>query len=350
METKNMFKPLTTLVLSLIFTGNVYAENVTITGAGATFPYPLYAKWAQAYQKATGIQLNYQSIGSGGGIKQIKAKTVDFGASDKPLSTEELQQSQLMQFPTVIGGVVPVVNISQLGKEKIRLSGEVLGDIYLGNIKKWNDPRIQSLNPDIKLPAENITVVHRSDGSGTTYLFTHYLSAVNHNWKKQAGNDTSVEWPAGIGGKGNEGVAAYVQRINGSIGYVEYAYAAQNQLNSIVLQNASGHFVSPSVETFEAAASNAHWSKDSNFAEILTNEPGDNSWPVTGATFVLMPVAVENPAQAKAVLTFFNWSYQNGKDMALALHYVPLPAELVHSIQAAWKTEIKDTQHKPLWN
>lgn len=344
-----MFKRISVFLLSITMVSSVFAENTNITGAGATFPYPVYAKWAQAYQKATGVQLNYQAIGSGGGIKQIQAKTVDFGASDKPLSPDELKQNQLMQFPTLMGGVVPVVNITNLQKEKIRLTGEVLADIYLGNIKKWNDTRIQSLNPTLKLPDENITVVHRSDGSGTTFLFTDYLAKVNHDWKKQVGSDTAVSWPAGIGGKGNEGVAAYVQRINGAIGYVEFAYAEQNQLNSVELKNAAGHFVVPSVHTFEAAASNATWSKAKNFGEILTNEPGADSWPITGATFILMPTNVKNSAKAKAVLTFFDWAYRNGKDMALALHYVPLSDNLVQLIENAWKTQIKDTQNKSVW-
>lgn len=346
-----MFLKKTMMVLiSILISTNVFAGDMTITGAGATFPYPVYAKWAQAYQKATGIQLNYQAIGSGGGIKQIEAKTVDFGASDKPLSPEELQQSHLMQFPTLIGGVVPVVNISKLQNQKLHLSGTVLADIYLGKIKKWNDPQIKSLNPELVLPDQIISVVHRSDGSGTTFLFTNYMNNISAAWKKQVGSNTAVSWPVGIGGKGNEGVAAYVQRINGSIGYVEFAYATQNKLNSIILENASGHFVSPSVETFEAAAKNAHWTKTSNFGEILTNQPGANSWPITGATFILMPTTTEDSAKTKAVLTFFDWSYKNGNNMALDLHYVPLPSQLVLLIKNAWETQIKDHQNKPVWN
>jgi phosphate transport system substrate-binding protein len=324
---------------------SAFAAITTITGAGATFPYPLYVKWAQVYKKQTDVSLNYQPIGSGGGIKQIQANTVDFGASDKPLATEELTKSKLVQFPTVIGGVVPVVNIAGIQSGQIKLSGPVLADIYLGKITKWNDAKIKAINPDVQLPDQNITVVHRSDGSGTTFLFTNYLSKVSPTWNTQVGSDTAISWPAGIGGKGNEGVSSYVQRVNGSI---EYAYAKQNKLTYIQIGNKSGNYVPPSIETFQAAAAHAKWSPKTDFAEILTNEAGAKSWPISGATFILLPNTPNNPERVTAVLKFFDWAYRNGKELATELDYVPLPDNLISQIEDYWK-QIKDTQGQPVW-
>ncbi len=326
-------------IVLLAGTGAALAATQTITGAGATFPYPLYVKWAQQYQQQTGVNVNYQPIGSGGGIQQIKSQTVNFGASDKPLSTSELQQAHLMQFPTVVGGVAAVVNLVGL-KKPLVLSGPVLADIYQGKITTWNDPKIIALNPGVTLPATPITVVHRSDGSGTTFLFTHYLSDVSPAWKIQIGADTAVAWSTGVGGKGNEGVAAYVQRIQGSIGYVEYAYAQQNQLNYVQLINQSGHAVAPSLNTFASAAAYAHWSTQNNFAEILTNEPGTDSWPIVGATFILLNSLSSNTQQTAAVLQFFNWSFQNGKDAAKDLNYVMLPNSVIKLIQQQWREQL----------
>ena len=320
-----------------------------ITGAGATFPYPVYAKWAEAYKAQTGAQMNYQSIGSGGGIKQIQARTVDFGATDAPLNPNELALGGLTQFPTVIGGVVPVVNIEGIAPGQLKLSGPVLADIFMGKITKWNDPRIAADNADLKLPDDAIIVVHRADGSGTTFIFTTYLSQVSIDWKRNVGGDKAVSWPVGTGGKGNEGVASYVQRIKGSIGYVEYAYALQNKMNHVQMKNRDGNFVQPETSTFKAAAANAHWDADKGFYEILTNEPGKDSWPISGATFILVHKAQENPETGKALLKFFDWAYSNGDEMATNLHYVPLPAEVVKLIRAAWKVQIKDTTGKPIW-
>lgn len=320
-----------------------------ITGAGATFPYPIYAKWAEAYKSKTGVGMNYQSIGSGGGIKQIQAKTVDFGASDMPLSPEKLNESGLIQFPAVIGGVVPVVNIEGIKPGEIRFTGTILADIYLGKIKTWNDPALSRLNPGMKLPANPITVVRRSDGSGTTFLFTNYLSKASAEWKQKVGSDTAVAWPEGVGGKGNEGVSAYVQRIKGSIGYVEYAYAKKNKMNYAQLQNRDGQFVSPDDATFQAAAAHADWSKAVGFYEILTDEPGKESWPITGASFILMHKVQDNPAKGQEVLKFFDWALKNGQPMATELDYVPLPATLVKLIEEAWKKSLKGANNQPLW-
>ena len=314
----------------------VWAADVAITGAGASFPYPLYIKWAKAYQEKTGVQVNYQPIGSGGGIQQIQAKTVDFGASDKPLSNEDLQQKQLTQFPTVIGGVVLAINIPDLKDKTIVLSGPVLADIYLGKIKQWNDAKIQALNPGINLPAKFITVIHRSDGSGTTFLFTHYLADISAEWKQQVGSDTAVSWPVGLGGKGNEGVTAYVQRVNGSIGYVEYAYAHQNHLNYVRLQNREEKTVDANLQNFQAAAAYATWKPENHFAEILTNEPGANSWPIVGATFILLNKPLDSEKTTE-VLKFFKWAFQDGSDMARNLDYVPLPPTVVNMIEKSWQ-------------
>ena len=327
------------------------ASAVDITGAGATFPYPIYAKWAEAYKAKSGNGMNYQSIGSGGGIKQITAKTVDFGASDMPLKPEELDKGGLIQFPTVMGGVVPVVNIEGIKPGEMKLTGKVLADIYLGKIKKWNDPAIAELNKGLKLPDAEITVVNRSDGSGTTFIFTNYLSKVSTEWKDKVGSGTSVSWPAptGAGGKGNEGVASFVQRLKSSIGYVEYAYAKQNKLTFTQLQNREGQFVAPDDKSFQAAAAGADWKNAPGFYEILTNEPGKASWPITGATFILMHKSQANATNAKEVLKFFDWAYKDGDQLALALDYIPMPDEVVALIQAEWKSKIKDSSGKPIW-
>ena len=329
----------------------VYAgasQAVGITGAGATFPYPIYAKWAEAYKAETRINMNYQSIGSGGGIKQITAKTVDFGASDMPLKPEELDRNGLMQFPTVIGGVVPVVNIKDIGAGQLKLDGATLANIYLGKITKWNDPALVALNKDLKLPADNITVVHRSDGSGTTFIFTNYLSKVSAEWKSTVGESTAVSWKAGIGGKGNEGVAANVQRMKNTIGYVEYAYALQNKMNAVQMKNRDGQFVKPEDSSFRAAAAGAQWDKAPGFYKILTDEAGKGSWPISGATFVLMHKVQEKPATGKEVLKFFDWTYDKGGKLASDLDYVPLPENVVKLIRAAWKAQIKDATGKAL--
>jgi phosphate transport system substrate-binding protein len=322
-----------------------------ITGAGATFPYPIYAKWAAAYKQSTGTGLNYQSIGSGGGIKQIRAKTVDFGASDMPLKPDVLAQDGLMQFPTVVGGEVLVVNLEGLKPGEMRLTGKLVADIYLGKITKWNDSQIAAVNPGLKLPNRAITVVHRSDGSGTTFIFTNYLSKVSSEWKDKVGSNVSVSWPAAsdAGGKGNEGVASFVQRIKGSIGYVEYAYAKQNNMIYTQLQNREGHFLMPSDKTFQAAAAGADWKNSPGFYEILTDEPGANSWPIAGATFILMHKAQANAERAREVLKFFDWAYANGDNMALELVYIPLPDSVVKQIQTAWKSQIKDQSGKAVW-
>jgi phosphate transport system substrate-binding protein len=316
------------------------------TGAGASFPAPIYAKWADAYNKATGARINYQSVGSGAGMKQIKGKTVDFGASDAPLKDEELAKDGLVQFPTVIGGVIPVVNIKGIQPGQIKLTGQVLGDIYLGKITKWNDPALTALNAGVPLPDAAIAVVRRADGSGTSFIFTNYLSKVNPEWKTKVGEGTAVNWPTGAGGKGNEGVAAFVGRLPNSIGYVEYAYVKQNKMNYAQMQNAAGHFVAPQDTAFKAAAAGADWSK--SFYQILTNQPGAESWPITGATFILMHKVQDKPAQGAAVLKFFEWAYKNGDKTADDLDYVPMPAAVKAQIQKAWG-DIKDASGKPVY-
>jgi len=322
------------------------AQAAEVTGAGASFPAPIYAKWADAYQKATGNKINYQSIGSGGGIKQISAKTVDFGASDMPLKPEQLEKDGLTQFPTVIGGVVPVVNFEGIKPGQLKLNGPVLADIYLGKILKWNDKAIADLNPDVKLPDQAIAVVRRADGSGTSFIFTNYLSKVSEEWKSKVGEGTAPNWPVGLGGKGNEGVSAFVTRINGSIGYVEYAYAKQNKMNYTLMQNASGAFVAPDDDAFKAAAAGADWSK--SFYEILTNVSGKAVWPISGATFILMHKRQDKPEQGAEALKFFEWGYKNGAKMATELDYVPLPEALVKQIHASWAANIKDAADKPI--
>ena len=315
------------------------------TGAGATFPAPLYAKWADAYNKVAGARINYQSVGSGAGLRQIRGKTVDFGASDMPLTDEELAKDRLMQFPTVIGGVVPVVNLTGIQTRQLRLNGQVLGDIYLGKITKWNDPAIVALNPGLKLPDTQVAVVRRADGSGTTFIFTNYLSKVNPEWKAKVGEGTAVNWPTGAGGKGNEGVAAFVQRLPNSIGYVEYAYAKQNKMTYALMQNSAGSFVAPDDTTFKAAAAGAEWNK--SFFQILTNQPGKEAWPITGATFIMMHTKQDKPQQATASLRFFDWAFANGDKMADELDYVALPDSVKALIRQQW-TKITDAAGKPV--
>ncbi|MEQ1630044.1 MAG: phosphate ABC transporter substrate-binding protein PstS [Gallionella sp.] len=334
-------------VSTLAFASASYATD--ITGAGATFPYPAYAKWAEAYKAKTGVSMNYQSIGSGGGIKQINAKTVDFGASDKPLTPEELDKGGLMQFPTIIGGVVPVVNVVGVENGKLHLDGTTLADIYMGKITKWNDPAIVAMNKDLKLPDDLITVVHRSDGSGTSFIFTNYLSKVSADWKANVGEGTSVSWKAGTGGKGNEGVASYVQRIKGSIGYVEYAYALQNKMAAVQMKNKEGNFVTPDADSFKAAAAGADWKHAPGFYEILTNEAGKGTWPISGATFILMHKSQDKVESAEAVLKFFDWAYANGDKLAADLDYITLPENVKTLIRAAWKNEIKAANGKAIW-
>ncbi len=326
-------------MLSAAATG--HAQEVT--GAGASFPAPLYSKWASDYNKATGIKINYQSVGSGAGLRQIEAKTVDFGASDAPLKDDELAKKGLVQFPTVIGGVVPVVNIKGIAPGQLKLSGQVLGDIFLGKITKWNDAAITALNPGVPLPDAAIAPVRRADGSGTSFIFTNYLSKVNTEWKTKVGEGTAVNWPVGAGGKGNEGVAAFVGRLPNSIGYVEYAYVKQNKMTFAQMQNAAGGFVSPDDTAFKAAAAGADWAK--TFYQILTNQPGKDSWPITGATFILMQKAQDKPAQAAATLKFFDWAYKNGDKTSDDLDYVPMPASVKAVIEKSW-AEIKDGSGK----
>lgn len=328
---------------TLLAAAGVFAQDMT--GAGASFPAPIYSKWADAYNKATGARMNYQSIGSGGGIKQIKAKTVDFGASDAPLKDDELAKDGLLQFPTVIGGVVPVVNIKGIQPGQIKLTGQVLGDIYLGKITKWNDAAITALNAGVPLPGDDIAVVRRADGSGTSFIFTNYLSKVNAEWRAKVGEGTAVNWPAGAGGKGNEGVAAFVQRLPNSIGYVEYAYAKQNKMSHVQMRNRDGAYVNPSDDAFKAAAAGADWAK--SFYQILTEQPGAAAWPITGATFILMHKSQDKPASAAAVLKFFDWAYVNGDKAADELDYVPLPAAVKDVVRKQWG-EIKDASGKPI--
>ncbi len=323
-------------------------EGQMLNGAGATFPYPVYSKWAYQYNQTTGLKLNYQSIGSGAGIAQIKAGTVDFGASDAPLTKEELDASGLLQFPMVMGGVVPVVNVAGIASGKLRLTPDALAGIFLGKIKTWNDPAIRKSNPGLNLPSRAITVVHRSDGSGTTWIFTNYLDKVSPEWHASVGTDKAVKWPAGVGGKGNEGVAAYVQRLNGSIGYVEFAYALQNKMNAVSLQNNAGVFVAPSMESFQAAAANADWAGTPGFAVVLTNQPGEQSWPITGASFILVYKNQKNAKTVSDMLGFFDWCYQNGGEVAESLDYVPIPAPVVKLVEDAWAREIT-CGGKPAW-
>lgn len=347
MQLNRVLKSLVVAVGAAISFSVVHAADMT--GAGATFPYPIYAKWAEAYKKATGNGLNYQSIGSGGGIKQIKAKTVDFGASDMPLKSEDLDAEGLTQFPAIIGGVVPVVNIEGIAPGKMKMTGDVLAGIYMGKITKWNAAEITALNPGLKLPAEEITVVHRSDGSGTTFLWTDYLSKVNPEFKAAVGSSTAVKWPVGLGGKGNEGVAASVRQIKNSIGYVEYAFVKKNKMTHTQLKNMDGQFVEPDDENFKSAAAGADWVKTPGMGVVLTNQPGKATWPITGASFILMHKSQVDAEKGKEVLKFFDWAFKNGGAMATELEYVSLPAPVVKLIGDGWKAKMKDASGKALW-
>ncbi len=316
-----------------------------VTGAGASFPAPLYAKWADAYNKAAGARINYQSVGSSAGLRQIRGKTVDFGASDMPLTDAELAKDGLVQFPTVMGGVVPVVNVRGVAPGQLKLSGAVLGDIFLGKLSKWNDPAITALNPGVALPDAAIAVVRRADGSGTTFIFTNYLSKVNADWKSKVGEGAAVNWPTGAGGKGNEGVAAFVQRLPNSIGYVEYSYARANKMAHVQLRNVAGNYVNPDDGTFKAAAAGAAW--DKSFYQILTEQPGSQAWPITGATFILMHKAQDKPAAAATALKFFDWTFANGDKMATELEYVPMPDSVKALVRRSW-AEVKDASGKAI--
>ena len=330
-------------LVALTVAAAVSAQAQEATGAGASFPAPLYAKWAADYHKATGVKINYQSVGSGAGLRQIEAKTVDFGASDMPLKDEDLAKKGLLQFPTVIGGVVPVVNIKGISPGQLKLTGQVLGDIYLGKITVWNAAAIKALNPSLNLPDTPITVVRRADGSGTSFIFTNYLSKVNAEWKAKVGEGTAVNWPTGAGGKGNEGVAAFVGRLPDAIGYVEYAYVKQNKMNFVQMQNAAGVFVAPDDVSFKAAAAAADWSK--SYYQILTNQAGKTAWPISGATFILMQKVQDKPGQAATSLKFFDWAYKNGDATAANLDYVPMPEGVKKTVLLSWKA-IKDTAGK----
>ncbi|MDP2618869.1 MAG: phosphate ABC transporter substrate-binding protein PstS [Hyphomicrobiales bacterium] len=339
--------PVVALFAAAISVSSVQAAD--ISGAGATFPYPIYAKWADAYKKETGNGLNYQSIGSGGGIKQIKAKTVTFGASDAPLKGDDLEAGGLAQFPMVMGGIVPVVNLEGIKAGELVLDGPTLARIFLGDIKSWDDPAIKKLNPNVNLPSSAIAVVHRSDGSGTTFNFVYYLSDVSPPWKSNVGVATSVEWPTGIGAKGNEGVANNVANTKGSIGYVEYAYALQNKLTYTQMVNKAGKTVTPTSEAFQAAAANADWNSQPGYGVILANQPGDQSWPMTAATWILIYKQPADPAATAEALKFFAWAYKNGGKMAEELDYVPMPAKVVDDIERMWAAEIKDASGKPIF-
>ncbi|MCE3264689.1 MAG: pstS [Pseudoduganella sp.] len=320
-----------------------------MTGAGATFPYPIYAKWAEAYKASTGNGLNYQSVGSGAGIKQIKAKTVDFGASDMPLKAEDLDADGLMQFPAIMGGVVTVVNLDGIAPGQLKLTGQVVADIYLGKITEWNSPAIAALNPGVKLPATEITVVYRADGSGTSFLFTDYLSKVNPEFKTKVGAGTALKWPTGVGGKGNDGVAANVQRIKGAIGYVEWAYAKKNKIAHTQLKNKDGNFVQPDDDNFKAAAANAEWTKTPGFGVVLTDQAGKTSWPITGVSFILMHKQQADANKGREVVKFFDWAFKNGDAAATELDYVPLPDSVVKQVQSSWKANLKDASGKALY-
>ncbi|QBI02482.1 phosphate ABC transporter substrate-binding protein PstS [Pseudoduganella albidiflava] len=325
------------------------AAAADMTGAGATFPYPIYAKWAEQYKASTGNGLNYASVGSGAGIKQIKAKTVDFGASDMPLKAEDLDEAGLMQFPAIMGGVVTVVNLPGIAPGQLKLTGQVVGDIFLGKITKWNDPAIATLNAGVKLPDDDITVVHRADSSGTSFLFTDFLSKTNPEFKSKVGANSAVKWPTGVGGKGNEGVAANVQRIKGAIGYVEWAYAKKSKMQHTQLRNKDGVFLQPDDENFKAAAANAEWTKTPGFGVVLTDQAGKQSWPITGVSFILMYKQQADAAKGKEVVKFFDWAFTNGDKAAVELDYVPLPDTVVKQVQAAWKQNLKDASGKALY-
>ena len=339
----NLFRRATLAAAATLFVSSAFAQDVT--GAGATFPAPLYAKWADAYNKATGARINYQSVGSGAGLRQIRGKTVDFGASDMPLTDADLAKDGLVQFPTVIGGVVPVLNVKGIAPGQVKMTGQLLGDIYLGKITKWNDPALTALNPGVPLPDSAIAVVRRADGSGTTFIFSNYLSKVNAEWKTKVGEGTAVNWPTGAGGKGNEGVAAFVQRLPNSLGYVEYSYAKSNKMSHVMMRNQAGNFVAPDDTAFKAAAAGADWAK--SFYQILTDQPGKDTWPITGATFIMMHKAQDKPVQATNSLKFFDWAFANGDMMATDLEYVPLPDSVKALSRKAWG-DIKDAAGKPV--
>ena len=347
MKIKHMFKTMIAGAATAMVMTSAFAADVT--GAGATFPYPIYAKWAESYKAATGVGMNYQSVGSGAGIKQIKAKTVDFGASDMPLKAADLEEAGLMQFPAIMGGVVAVVNVEGVTPGQLKLTGPVLADIYLGKITKWNAPEITALNPGVNLPAADITVVHRADSSGTSFLFTDYLSKVNTDFQQKIGAGTSVKWAVGVGGKGNEGVAANVQRIKGSIGYVEWAYAKKNKLSHTQLKNKDGQFLQPDDENFKAAAASAEWTKTPGFAVVLTDTAGKNSWPITGVSYILMHKTQADATKGKEVVKFFDYAYKNGAAAAAELDYVPMPASVVKLVQGAWKAQLKDASGNAIY-
>lgn len=344
-----MKKYLAFLIAAISISAQVYAGGKTITGAGATFPYPIYGKWAHAYNQITGVRLNYQSIGSGGGIKQIKAKTVDFGASDAPLKPAELDKWGLVQFPMIMGGVCPVVNLKGIAPNQIRLTPQLLANLFLGKIKFWDDPAILAVNPGMELPHRQVTVVHRADGSGTTWIFTNYLSKISTTWKSQVGNGKSVQWPIGVGGKGNEGVAAFVRRIQGAIGYVEYAYALQNRMSTVQLQNKLGLFVAPTATNFQAAAAGADWANAKGYYLVLTNQPGKISWPITGASFILMYKKQAKPETAREVLKFWDWCYKHGEKAAMELDYVPMPEKVVKMVEEMWSQKLHSTNGATIW-
>lgn len=347
MRMKQLFASLVVGVSAAVATASVFAADMT--GAGASFPYPIYSKWAESYKAATGNGLNYASVGSGAGIKQIKAKTVDFGASDMPLKAEELDADGLMQFPAIMGGVVTVVNVDGITPGQLKLTGPVVADIYMGKITQWNDAAIAALNPGVKLPAAEITVVHRADSSGTSFLFTDFLSKTSPEFKTKVGASTAVKWPVGVGGKGNDGVAANVQRIKGSIGYVEWAYAKKNKMSHTQLKNKDGVFLQPDDDAFKAAAANAEWAKTPGFGVVLTDQAGKASWPITGASFILMHKQQADAAKAKEVIKFFDWAFTNGDKSAAELDYVPMPDAVVKQVQAAWKANLKDASGKALY-
>jgi phosphate transport system substrate-binding protein len=345
------FRSLVVAAVGLTITGKIaFAGDAnSISGAGATFPYPVYSKWADTYAKETHVKLNYQAIGSGGGIKQITEGTVDFGASDAPLKPEELDKAGLVQFPVVMGGVVPVINIAGIKAGELKLTADLLADIFLGKIKKWNDPRLVQSNPGLKLPDTAVTVVHRSDGSGTTWIFTNYLSKVSADWSKTVGSDKSVAWPTGVGGKGNQGVASYVQRIGGAIGYVESAYATQNHMAHARLKNHDGNFVDPTDDSVQAAAKGADWTHARGFYMVLTDQVGAASWPITGASFVLVHRQQKDADTGRAVLRFFDWGYRNGAAAAKELGYIPMPTSVVEQVEKTWEKDLKDSGGQKLW-
>lgn len=333
-----------TFSLSLLLSAfclSTAAHAVDVTGAGSSFVYPVLSKWSQTFSEKTGNRINYQSIGSGGGIAQIKAATVDFGATDAPMSTEDLQKGGLGQFPTIIGGIVPVVNVEGIEPGKLKLDGPLLAKIFMGEVKTWNDPAIAALNPGMKLPDTAITVVRRSDGSGTSYNFTNYLAKVSPEWKEKYNFGTTVNWPVGVGGKGNEGIAAYVKQIKGSIGYVEYAYALTNKMSHVQLKNAAGNFVQPDAKSFQAAAATADWKSAKDFNLLMTNAPGADAWPITATTWIVMYKEPKNEERSKVAFDFFKWSLENGQKEAAALDYVPVPDALVKQIEGYWASDFK---------